>query len=131
MKTSKRPVVKIFIIVTVVLIIAVTAFFLTPAGRSVVNKRAMKNSSEYSKYVSADERYTVSVRDNSPAGLIGGVKLRVYLIDNESGRVSRCGDGRVDFYDDVSTGVRFDEDDERITVSFVNKNSTQEIFVDK
>ena len=102
-----------------------------PVGRSVVNKKAMNDLTEYSRYVSADERYTVSVSDNSPAGLFGGVKLCVYLIDNKNGRVSRCGDGRIDYYEDFSSGVFFNEDDNGITVSFKNKYSTHEIYVNK
>ena len=131
MKTSKRSVVKIIIIVLAVLILGVTAFFLSPVGRSIINKKAMNGLAEYSRYVSEDERYTVSVRDNSPAGLFGGVKLRVYLIDSKSGRVSRCGDGRIDYYEDFSSGVFFNEDDNGITVSFKNKYSTHEIYVNK
>lgn len=73
MKTSKCPVVKIFIITLAVLTIVVSAFFLSPFGRSIVNKKAMKGHKEFNRYVSEDERYTVSVRDDSPAGLFGGV----------------------------------------------------------
>lgn len=131
MKTSKRPVVKIFIIALAVLTIVVSAFFLSPFGRSIVNKKAMKSLKEFNRYVSEDEHYTVSVRDNSPVGLFGGVKLRVYLIDNVSERVSVCGDGRIDYYEDFSSGVGFDEDDKGITVSFVNKYGTSEIYVKK
>ena len=87
------------------------------------------NLEEYNSYTTQDGKYTVSLRDNSEAGLSGAMRLNVYLVHNDSGYIEYVGKKRLDYYDDFTPYVKYEESSTEVIITFYAKYSESNLSI--
>lgn len=83
----------------------------------------------YSSYTTENKAYTVSLRDVSEAGLVGAVRLNTYLVNNGSGQVKHIAVKRLDYHEDFTPYVSYEEYSGGVTVVFHSKFSQDRLEI--
>ena len=87
------------------------------------------NLEEYNSYTTQNGKYTVSLRNNSEAGLSGAMRLSVYLVHNDSGYIEYVGKKRLDYYDDFTPYVKYEESSTEVIITFYAKYSESNLSI--
>ncbi len=72
---------------------------------------------------------TVSLRNNSEAGLFGAMRLSVYLVHNDNGCIEYIGEKRLDYYDDFTPYVKYTESSTEVIITFYAKYSESNLSI--
>ncbi|MBP3856888.1 MAG: hypothetical protein IK990_14890 [Ruminiclostridium sp.] len=87
------------------------------------------NLEEYNSYTTQNGKYTVSLRNNSEAGLFGAMRLSVYLVHNDNGHIEYIGEKRLDYYDDFTPYVKYTESSTEVIITFYAKYSESNLSI--
>ena len=87
------------------------------------------NLEEYNSYTTQNGKYTISLRNNSEAGLSGAMRLSVYLVHNDNGYIEYIGEKRLDYYDDFTPYVKYTESSTEVIITFYAKYSESNLSI--
>ncbi len=116
---------KALVIFLSIILLAIIGLILSEIYRVHV----FNNLEEYNSYTTQDGKYTVSLRDNSEAGLSGAMRLNVYLVHNDSGYIEYVGKKRLDYYDDFTPYVKYEESSTEVIITFYAKYSESNLSI--
>ena len=116
---------KALVIFLSIILLAIIGLILSEIYRVHV----FNNLEEYNSYTTQDGKYTVSLRNNSEAGLSGAMRLNVYLVHNDSGYIEYVGKKRLDYYDDFTPYVKYEESSTEVIITFYAKYSESNLSI--
>ena len=116
---------KALVVILSITLLAVIGFIFSEIYRVHV----FNNLEEYNSYTTQNGKYTVSLRNNSEAGLSGAMRLSVYLVHNDSGYIEYVGKKRLDYYDDFTPYVKYEESSTEVIITFYAKYSESNLSI--
>ena len=116
---------KDLVIFLFIILLAVIGFI----SSEIYRVHVYNNLEEYNSYTTQNGKYTISLRNNSEAGLSGAMRLSVYLVHNDNGYIEYIGEKRLDYYDDFTPYVKYTESSTEVIITFYAKYSDSKLSI--
>ncbi|WP_028510982.1 hypothetical protein [Ruminococcus sp. NK3A76] len=126
MKDKKR--LKIYIVAGVMAALAAVLIGLVIRQRYYTG--LYSDQQEYSSYVTADGKAEISLRYSGEPGESDKIELDAYYIDKDSERIRHLTDIELEYSDDFMPYIMYEESGGKVTVLFVQQNTTSSLEVE-